>query len=110
MAVSLVALGVIPTLPVTTAALIVTSGGFALWNVYVVSARQRATPPVMYGRVQATYRTLVVTAALLGTLAGGLLADLVSLPTTLLICGVIVAMATPLAARGFRRSRPLDEL
>lgn len=103
MAVSLLALGLAPNVPVTAVALVVTSGGFALWNVYVVSARQRATPPAMYGRVQATYRTLVVGAALAGTMVGGLLADAVSLTTSLVACGAILACATPLAVAGFRR-------
>ncbi|MGI9613878.1 MAG: MFS transporter [Acidimicrobiales bacterium] len=103
MGLSLIALGLAPTPAVTTVVLVVTSGGFALWNVVVVSARQRATPPSMYGRVQAAYRTLVVTAALVGTLAGAVLADITSIRVSLLSCGVVIALSTPLAATGFQR-------
>ena len=103
MGLSLITLGLAPTTAVTIGVLVITSGGFALWNVFVVSVRQRATPPSMYGRVQATYRTLVVTAALVGTLVGGVLADITSIRVSLLLCGALVVLATPFAFAGFRR-------
>ena len=103
MAISLLALGFAPDVAVTAGALVVTSGGFALWNVFVVSARQRATPLDMLGRVGATYRTIVVTASLSGAIAGGLLTDMASIPVSLIACGTILALLTPVTALQFRR-------
>lgn len=63
MALSSITLSLVPTGVVTIIALIVTSSGFALWNVLVVSARQRATSQECLGPVGATYRSAVVAAA-----------------------------------------------
>ena len=110
MAACLLALGVVPTIPFTIAALVVTSAGFALWNVFVASVRQRATPSESYGRVEGTYRTVVVGAALAGTLAGGAVAQFTSVRVLLVSCGCLVAAATPFAVAGFRRAlRAPDE-
>ena len=103
-AISLIALALAPN-PVTTATtLIVTSGAFAVWNVHAVSARQRATPHHLLGRVGATYRTAAVTASILGALTGGLVADLASLRSALAGYGLVLLVATPFATRALRRS------
>ena len=110
MAASLVILGLVPAASLTIGALVVTSGGFALWNVFVSSVRQRATPPESYGRVEGTYRTVVVGAALVGALAGGAVAEVTSVRVLLVLCGGLVAVATPFAVAGFRRAlRAPDE-
>jgi MFS family permease len=44
---------------------------FAVWNVVVVSLRQRVSPPHLLGRVNATYRSVAMGAAPLGALLGG---------------------------------------
>jgi len=93
MAVSLLILGLFPTVGVTGAVLAATSGGFALWNTRAVSARQRATPNELLGRVGATYRSIVVSVGLLSALAGGVVADLASIEVTLIIVGVGSAVA-----------------
>ena len=80
---SLLLLGLAPSIVVTAMVLVLTSGGFALWNVFTVSARQRLTPQNLWGRVGAIYRTVVVTAALLGALLGGLIAAAASIEATL---------------------------
>lgn len=103
-AASLIGLGLAPTTVMTMIALIITSGGFAVWNVSVVSARQRATPNHLLGRVGATYRTVVVTASLVGAVAGGFLADLISIRFALVGYGVILLLAAPLSAVALRRA------
>lgn len=101
MAVSLIALGLAPTTFVTVVALVVTSAGFAVWNVFVASTRQRTTPPELYGRVGATYRTLVISATLLGALAGGIIADVFSTTFALAAGGLGLVVVTPLVAMAF---------
>lgn len=103
-ALSLLALGLAPTTALTIVALVVTSAVFAIWNVVVVSARQRATPNHLLGRVGATYRTVVVSASIVGALAGGVLADLTSLRGALVGYGVILLVASPLASRALGRA------
>ncbi len=103
-AVSLIALGLAPSLATTIIALVVTSAGFALWNVVMVSARQRATPIEMLGRVGGTYRTIVISAGLVGALVGGVIADAASLPIALAAYGGLVAVLSPVAAWQFRKS------
>ncbi len=103
---SLVALGALPNPLVSAAALAVTSAAFAVWNVFIVSARQRATPNDMLGRVGAAYRTIVVTASLLGAIIGGIIADLVSIRGTLVTYGVLLALVGPFAARQFASANP----
>lgn len=103
MSISLILLGLAPSVAMTVLALAVTSGGFALWNVHAVSARHRLTPNHMLGRVGATYRTVVVTAGLVGAVAGGVLADAFSLTGALVCYGIVSALLTPAAFVTFRR-------
>ncbi|MEM9565503.1 MAG: MFS transporter [Actinomycetota bacterium] len=109
-AISLIALGLTPTLAVTLVTLVTTSAAFAIWNVHMVSTRQRVTPNHLLGRVGATYRTAVVTASMVGALVGGLVADLTSLRGAIVGYGLVLLVAGPLAVAGFsaaaRRSTP----
>lgn len=102
MAIPLLTLSMFPNTIMLGIALIATSGAFSLWNVVMVSARQRASPPEALGRVGAAYRTFVVACALVGTLAGGLLAQLVSITATLAVSAIALCAAIPLVLRGFR--------
>lgn len=101
MAISLVALGAAPTTSATIVALVVTSAGFAVWNVFITSARQRVTPPDMLGRVGATYRTIVISSSLVGAIGGGLIADSVSITFALVAGGLGLAVTTPLVVAAF---------
>lgn len=92
-ALSLLALGMFPTVVVTAAVLVVTSGAFALWNVHAVSMRQRLSPNEMLGRVGATYKTLVIGASLMGAMVGGLAAEASSIGRTLVVAGIVLAVA-----------------
>lgn len=102
MAIPLLALSLSPTPFLVAVALAMTSGAFSMWNVFMVSARQRATAPELLGRVGAAYRTVVVAAALTGTLAGGLLAELFSVQATLAAAAIALCLAMPAVLSGFR--------
>ena len=69
MAVPLIALSIFPNATVVVGTLVRTSGAFSMWNVFMVSARQWASTPQTLGRIGVAYRSVVVTAALAGTLA-----------------------------------------
>ncbi len=95
MAVSLLGLGLHPTVVSTVVVLVTTSGAFAVWNVFAISARQRATPPHLLGRVTGAYKTIVLAAAAGGTLVGSLIAQVTSIETSLLVAGSLAAISTP---------------
>lgn len=59
--------------------LAVSSGGFAVWNVVALSARQRAAPAELLGRVTSANCVLVYGGATVGALGGGWLAGALSL-------------------------------
>ncbi len=96
MAVSLLGLGFYPTVMSTVAVLISTSGAFAVWNVFAVSARQRLTPRHLLGRVTGAYKTVVLAAAAAGAFTGGLIAEVASIQTSLVLAGSLAAISTPI--------------
>ena len=102
MAVPLLVLSLLPTPTLAAAALVLTSGAFSLWNVFMVSARQRASGSQLLGRVGAAYRTVVVSAALVGTLVGGLVAEIFSVRASLAASAIALFVATPAVVWGFR--------
>ncbi|MEU4231587.1 MFS transporter [Nonomuraea sp. NPDC026600] len=71
-----------------------TGAGFAVWNVLSVTLRQREVPAELLGRVNSASRTLSMTAAPLGALAGGALAAVAGLRAPLWIAGIVLAAAT----------------
>jgi MFS family permease len=93
------ALAAAPSPPMAALALALTSAAFSLWNVLSVTLRQRLAPAEVLGRVNAANRTLSMTAALLGTLAGGWIAHVLGLRAPLWISGVALAGLALLAAR-----------
>ena len=96
------ALAAVPSPPMAALALALASAAFSLWNVLSVSLRQRRAPTDVLGRVNAANRTLSMTAALLGTLAGGLIAHVLGLRAPLWISGIALAAIALLAARRWR--------
>ena len=108
MAGSLLGLAAFPNVAVTAIVLVLSSGGFALWNVFMASARQRVTPNAMLGRVGAAYRTVVVAASILGAIAGGIIAGMSSIRWTLAVGGIAALLAAPLVSIGFRPARDQD--
>ena len=63
--------------------------GVALGNVATMSLRYRLIPDELFGRVNNTFRMGVLSAALLGALAGGVVASLWGLHGTFLAAGVL---------------------
>jgi len=102
MAAPLIALSLFPNPILLAVALVITSGAFSMWNVFMVSARQRASTPQALGRIGAAYRTVVVTSALAGTLAGGALTELFSIEATLAVSAIALCLATPPVLAQFR--------
>lgn len=95
MSLPLLALGANISILSTCVALVLTSAAFAVWNVFVVTARQRLTPGSMLGRVSGAYRTIVLAAAVVGTFGGGALASFADLETCLFCCGALAGVACP---------------
>jgi predicted MFS family arabinose efflux permease len=93
-----------PGIATGTLAMVVTSAGFALWNVRIATARQRATPDALLGRVTSTFRLVVVTAAMIGAALGAAVAGTLTLTTTIGGAGIILLLATPAVATGHRRA------
>jgi hypothetical protein len=82
-----------PTLWSAVTVTVVTSGGFALFNVTALSLRHRAVPEGLVGRVTAAARVVTFGAAGLGTLLGGWLAGVAGLGTPFLLSGVLAGVA-----------------
>lgn len=95
-------LAAVPTPLCAAVVLSTTSFSFALWNVLSVTIRQRLVPPAVLGRVNAASRTLSMTAAPLGALAGGGLAAALGLRAPLWISGVALVAITGLFVRATR--------
>lgn len=97
------ALAAFPSPPMAALALGLTSTGFAVWNVLSVTMRQRQVPATLLARVNAANRTLSMTAALLGALAGGVIAQLVDLRAPLWLSGAALAVVAVLFALHTRK-------
>ena len=108
MSVPLIVLSAVPTATVVVVALVMTSGAFSMWNIFMVSARQRASTPQTLGTIGAAYRSVVVAAALAGTLAGGLLAELFSIQVTLAAAAVALCLTAPPVLWSFRNAASVD--
>ncbi|HVF65824.1 MAG TPA: MFS transporter [Casimicrobiaceae bacterium] len=83
--------------------------GGVLWGINYLALRQAITPDRLLGRMTATMRFLTVASAPLGALAGGALASVVGLRTTLWTIGVlgILVAAAAIAWSPVRRHRVL---
>src|SRR5207245_11790898 len=71
-------LGLTSNAPLAFAALIVSSGGIAVFNALAVSTRQRLTPAALLGRINSVFRFLGLGAAPVGAAIGGFLASSVN--------------------------------
>ncbi|MHA6618457.1 MFS transporter [Pseudonocardia sp. DLS-67] len=89
-------LAAFPTPVLAAVVLSTTSFSFALWNVLSVTIRQRLVPAAVLGRVNAAARTLSMTAAPLGALAGGGLATALDLRAPLWVSGLAMVVITGL--------------
>ena len=77
-------------------------------NVSVITLRQVITRPEVLGRMNASYRMLIMGTLPLGSIAGGLLGTALGLRTALIIA--LVALATPLAWVFFAPAFRLTEM
>lgn len=102
---ALLLMGAVPHVAVAGAAFAVLNGSIVVWNVLTVSLRQSIIPGRLLGRVHGTWRTLMWGCMPLGSLVGGLLAE-VSLATPFLVAGALTAVT---AAVYFRFLRGLPD-
>jgi MFS family permease len=76
-----------------------------VWGAVATTARQRATPPALLGRVGSVYALASVTGSLLGGLLGGLLATRFGLLTPFWVAFAMVAALIPVVWRGLAAVR-----
>ena len=92
-----------PSVATVTIALVVTSAGFAVWNVVVAGVRQRATPNNVLGRVVAVSRTLTLLTSLIAALGGGWFTARFGIGATIGVASATLLVACPLVARSMHR-------
>jgi len=82
-------------------------GAVGLWNVTSTSLRQTLTPNGLRGRVNNAYRTVATSFAAVGALSGGIVAEWIGIPKTLLGCAIVVAIVgVPLLPRVWTAKTP----
>jgi predicted MFS family arabinose efflux permease len=106
MAGSQLVLGLTATVIVAAAMLAASSAAFALFNMTVVTMRQRRVPGGLLGRVTSLYGTVAGGAEALGALAGGAIATAAGIRATMLISAAPIAIVVIWAAWRHRREQP----
>jgi MFS family permease len=96
------ALGLTSTTAVAAVALAASSFAFGIWNVVAVTLRQRLTPPELLGRVNGSYRTLLLGIDPVAALAGGVIAGVMGLRAPILLGVPLLIGAALLGHRGLR--------
>jgi MFS transporter len=81
-------------------------GAVIVWNVVVVTYRQRTVPLSLLGRVTSAYRVVGKASMVLGALTAGQLARGVGIPTTFVIGGITVLATALVAARSLGHMLP----
>lgn len=93
------------TTPLLAAAILIIFGIHTMvWGVIVVTMRQRVVPPRLLGRVASVYSLLDLGGAALGSLLGGLLAQIWGLTTPFWIAAAAMAVITAVAWRPLREA------
>ncbi|ALG10106.1 hypothetical protein AOZ06_27270 [Kibdelosporangium phytohabitans] len=95
-------LGLTSSPPATVAGLALGSFAFGVWNVISLTERQKNTPEEMLGRVTSTARTMTMVAAMLGALAGGVVASLLGLHAAILLGVPLLLAAAVVSVVTFR--------
>lgn len=93
-AISLLAIGLWPTVAVTAVGLLAVGLASEFWNVVAVSYRQNATPDLLRGRVMSAYRFIAYGSFPVGALLGGWIASSFSIAAAFTFGGVLVAVLT----------------
>lgn len=91
--VALAAAALWPLLPVVIPAMVLVGLSFALWDIVVVSYRQRVVPDAILGRVTSAFRVVGIGADPVGALLGGGLSQWLGLRAPFLVGAVVVAAA-----------------
>ena len=102
MGLSLAAVWLAPSVVTVTIALVVTSAGFAAWNVAFAGVRQRATPDRVRGRVVAVSRTVTLLASLTAALGGGWFTARFGIDATIGVAAAALFVSCPLVSRSMR--------
>jgi MFS family permease len=84
---------------------ILLGASFPMINVYVATARQRATPAPLLGRVNALARALCIAALAMGYLVGGLVAARFGIVSAILAGGAIFLSSAPVLLLGRQPAR-----
>jgi MFS family permease len=98
-AISLLAIGIWPTVAVTAVGLLAVGLASEFWNVVAVSYRQNATPDRLRGRAMSAYRFIAYGSFPLGALLGGWIASSFSIAAAFSFGGVLVAILAAFMAR-----------
>jgi MFS family permease len=93
-AISLLAIGLWPTVAVTAVGFLAVGLASEFWNVVAVSYRQNATPDRLRGRVMSAYRFIAYGSFPVGALLGGWIASSFSIAAAFTFGGVLVAVLT----------------
>ncbi|MFT4234448.1 MAG: MFS transporter [Microbacterium sp.] len=97
-AASFVVLGLARSVLLALVAMCLAAIASACSQIVVSTLRQAAVPDAMLGRVTSGYRLIVLGVVPFGALAGGLLASMLTLRQTFIICGVGLAVAAAILA------------
>nr|WP_277603955.1 MFS transporter [Agrococcus sp. ARC_14] len=90
---TLVAMGIWPTLVMTLIAWPLGAAAISAFNVQIMSVRQVLIPDALFGRVQGAYRTVLWGSIPIGTAAGGAIASFSDIPTSLVVGGLLGAVS-----------------
>lgn len=82
-----------PPLWAVVGLLVVSSAGFAVWNVIALSVRQRQTPRSLLGRVTSAHRVALYGSSMVGALCGGALASGFGLSVPFVVGSAVALLA-----------------
>ncbi len=101
---ALAALAIFPIVPVAVVGFVLGGLGAGIWDVMVVSYRQRVVPDAILGRVTSGFRVIGIGATPVGALLGGVLAGDLGLRAPVLAGGAISVLAAGVAWRSLSRA------
>ena len=90
MSLSLLAIGLVPSVAVTFAGMLIMGLVIEFWNVVAVSYRQQTTPDRLRGRIMSAYRFIAYGSYPIGALLGGWTASAAGIPTSFVAGGIVI--------------------
>lgn len=106
MGVAAVVMGVSPSVWLVAAAYAAFLFGVALWNVYVVSVRQRVIPRELFGRVNSVYLLVARGGMLAGALVSGAVSAVLNVRGPIVLGGVLMLLTLVAVPRLVRLEAP----